>query len=196
MAAVARRNCQRFPGVRIEAASFEDWPVQAGGFGLVFSAQAWHWVRPEVRYRKAAQALSPGGTLALLWHRTRWQDGPLRDDIAELYRRLVPDLYRQRPGFPGLCTRVGEGQAGAEFRESGLFRGITVRTHPWSATFTADSYIDLLLTQSDHRLLAEGTRAQLLGSVRQVIASHGGEIVVPHDTLLVMGRLRGNRDRG
>jgi SAM-dependent methyltransferase len=93
--------------------------VQAGGFGLVFSAQAWHWVRPEVRYHQAARALRPGGTLALLWHRTRWQDGPLRDGIAELYRRLVPDLYRQRPGFPGLCTRVDDGQAGAEFRGSG-----------------------------------------------------------------------------
>ena len=194
MAGVARRNCQPFPRVRIEAVSFEDWPAAAGGFGLVFCAQAWHWVRPEARYRKAAQALSPGGTLALLWHRTRWQGGPLRDDIAELYRRLVPDLYRQRPGFPGLCTRVDDGQSSAEFRESGLFRGITVRTYPWSATFTADSYIDLLLTQSDHRLLAEDTRTQLLGSVRQVIADHGGEIVVPHDTLLVMGRLRANRD--
>ena len=194
MAALARRNCRRFPRVRIEAVSFEDWPAAAGEFGLVFCAQAWHWVRPEARYRKAAQALSPGGTLALLWHRTRWQGGPLRDDIAGLYRRLVPDLYRQRPGFPGLCTRVDDGQSSAEFRESGLFRGITVRTYPWSATFTADSYIDLLLTQSDHRLLAVDTRTQLLGSVRQVIADHGGEIVVPHDTLLVMGRLRANRD--
>ena len=189
MAALARRNCRRFPRVRIEAATFEEWPVQAGGFGLVFSAQAWHWVRPEVRYRKAARALRPGGTLALLWHRTQWQDGPLRDDIAELYRRLVPDLYRQRPGFPGLCTRVDEGQSGAEFREQGLFRSVTVRTYPWSATFTADSYIDLLLTQSDHRLLPDDSRAELLGAVRQIIAGHGGEIVVPHDTLLVMGRL-------
>jgi hypothetical protein len=69
-----------------------------------------------------------------------------------------------------------------------------VRTYPWSATFTADSYIDLLLTQSDHRLLADDSRAELLAGVRQIIADHGGEIVVPHDTLLVMGRLRAHRD--
>src|SRR6266702_3675986 len=47
MAAVAMRNCQQFPGVRIEPASFEGWPAEPGGFGLLYSAQAWHWVQPE-----------------------------------------------------------------------------------------------------------------------------------------------------
>ncbi len=191
MAAVARRNCRQFPRVRVESASFEDWPVQAGGFGLVFSAQAWHWVSPEVRYGKAAAALRAGGTLALLWNRVRWQGEPVRNDLEDLYRRLVPDLYARRPGFPGLTPRPEDGDRGDEMRRTGLFRDETVRTYPWSAAFTADSFIDLLQSQSDHRLLDEGTRARLLHAVREIIAARGGEIEVPHITLLVMGRLRG-----
>jgi SAM-dependent methyltransferase len=58
MAAVARRNCKPFPNVRLECTTFEDWAVEANPFDLVFSAQAWHWVTPEVRYVKAAEALS------------------------------------------------------------------------------------------------------------------------------------------
>ncbi len=54
MVAVARRNCAPYPRVRIEQTSFEDWPADPGGYGLVYSAQAWHWVRPEIRYQKAA----------------------------------------------------------------------------------------------------------------------------------------------
>jgi len=194
MAAVARRNCQPFPGVHIKSASFEDWPVQAGGFGLVLSAQAWHWVSPEVRYRKAAEALRAAGTLALIWNRVRWQGEPWRNDLEDLYRRLVPDLYARHPAFPGLTPRPEDSDRGDEMRRTGLFRDEIVRTYPWSATFTADSFIDLLQSQSDHRLLDEHTRAQLFDAVRQIIASRGSEIEVPHVTLLVMGRLRDDRD--
>ena len=190
MAAVARRNCQPFPWVRIESATFEDWPAAAGRFGLVFSAQAWHWIRPEVRYQKAAVALRSGGVLALLWNRVRWQGEPLRDDLEDLYRRLVPDLYARHPAFPGLTARPEDGDRGNEMRRTGLFRDETVRTYPWPAEFTTDSFLDLLQSQSDHRLLAEGTRARLLDAVRQVIDSRGGRVEVPHVTLLVTGHLR------
>ena len=188
MAAVARRNCQPFPRVRIEPTSFEDWPAEPGGFGLVYSAQAWHWVRPEVRYRKAAEILIPRGTLALFWHRTEWRDEPVRDELERLYQRLVPDLHAKRPGFPGLGAQGEDSTAGQETRESGLFTGVTARTYPWRATFTADSFTDLLLTQSDHRLMPEDTRAELFDGVREIIASHGGQVVVPHTTLLILAR--------
>jgi SAM-dependent methyltransferase len=188
MAAVARRNCQPFPRVRIEPTSFEDWPAEPGGFGLVYSAQAWHWVQPEVRYRKAAEILIPRGTLALFWHRTEWRDEPVRDELERLYQRLVPGLHARRPGFPGLGAQGEDSTAGQEARESGLFTGVTARTYPWRATFTADSFTDLLLTQSDHRLMPEDTRAELFAGVREIIASHGGQVVVPHTTLLILAR--------
>jgi SAM-dependent methyltransferase len=191
MAAVARRNCQPFPRVRIESVTFEDWPAASGRFGLVFSAQAWHWVRPDVRYLKAAEALRAGGTLALIWNRVRWQGESLRGDLEDLYRRLVPDLYARHPTFPGLTTRPDDADRGNEMRRTGLFQDETERTYPWPAAFTVDSFLELLQSQSDHRLLAEDTRARLLGAVREVITAHGGEIEVPHVTLLVMGHRRG-----
>lgn len=49
MATVAKRNCQRLPNVRIDVTTFEDWPLEPAAFILLFSAQAWHWVRREVR---------------------------------------------------------------------------------------------------------------------------------------------------
>jgi len=195
MAAFARLNCEQFPRVRIQATSFEDWPAEEARFGLVFCAQAWHWVNPAVRYRKAATALRPGGTLALFWHRTRGQAGPLRDELDDLYRRLAPELHGQRRGLPGLSPRVDDSERRDELAGTGLFGDVRVRTYPWSATFTAGSYTDLLLTQSDHRLLAEQTRTRLLDGVREIIERRGGEVVVPHSTFLVMGRLVADRGR-
>src|SRR6266516_5867243 len=56
MAAVARRNCEPFPRVSIETASFEDWRVENGAFRLLISAQAWHLVSPGTRLPKAQDA--------------------------------------------------------------------------------------------------------------------------------------------
>ena len=62
--------------------------------------------------------------------------------------------------------------------------------HPWSATFTADTLVELLLTQSDHRLLPEDTRADLFEAVRSIVTAHGGAVVVPHTTVLALARGR------
>ena len=54
------------PDVEFQVASFEDFPAAEASFDLIVSAAAFHWVDPEVRYRKSAQLLRPGAWLALL----------------------------------------------------------------------------------------------------------------------------------
>ena len=188
MAAVARSNCERFSGVRIIQTNFEAWAAEPGAFDLVYSAQAWHWVDPAVRYERAAEALKPGGTLALFWHRTAWGGEALRDEFDDVYQRLVPELRKANPGFPGLDPPDRDGALLQEIEATGRFGDATERVYPRPATFTADSFVDLLLTQSNHRLLAEARRAELFAAMRGVIASHGGFVTVPFDTLLVLAR--------
>ncbi len=86
-------------------------------------------------------------------------------------------------------TRSDEEHA-AEIAASPLFSDLVTHTYPWSATLTADAFVELLHTQSDHRLLAEETRADLLGAVSEVIADHGGRIIIPHATFLILAHLR------
>jgi SAM-dependent methyltransferase len=189
MAEVARRNLGRFPNVRLVETSFEDWTgPEAGTFGLLYSGTAWHWVSPEARCQKAAEVLAPGGAIAVFWHRTRWHGEPFRDELEELYQRLAPDLLAQEPSFPGLTTANTGEMAADEIRESGLFRDETTRDYQWAAVFTADTYTDLLLTQSSHRMYPEEPRARLLGAVREVIAEHGGAVTVPFTSLLALAR--------
>jgi SAM-dependent methyltransferase len=190
MAAVARRNCERFPKVAVEVTTFEDWPLQPGRFGLLLSAQAWHWVAPEIRCAKSADALVPGGTLALFWHLTNWRDEELRAELEELYRRLMPDLHAQKPGFPGLGTRREDDRFLQELAASSRVQGPRAKVYTWDATFTPDAFEELLLTQSNHRLLAEGERAVLFAALRELIAAHGGSVTVPRATLLILARRR------
>jgi SAM-dependent methyltransferase len=193
MAAVATRHCRGFPRVRIVGVTFEDWPVEEGGFDLLFSAQAWHWVDPSVRYPKAAEALRAGGTLALFWHESNWQGEPLRDQLDDLYRRLAPELHARNPSLPGLSPRRpdgGDGEVAAEIRGAGHFEDVAVRTYPWLARHTGDELVEVLESQSDHRLLPEPTRARLFEALRELVALRGGEVVVPHRTFLALARRR------
>ena len=63
--ALARQNLEGAGEVEFVNAPFEDAPLPREQFQAVFSASAFHWVDPEVSWRKAADVLVPGGTLAL-----------------------------------------------------------------------------------------------------------------------------------
>ena len=54
--AVAKEKLREFPNVSLVREAFEVWKPERT-FNLVFSATAFHWVDPKVRYLKAYEAL-------------------------------------------------------------------------------------------------------------------------------------------
>lgn len=55
------------PGVEFVDRRFEDAELP-DSFPAVFSAAAFHWLDPDVSWRKVARSLAPGGLLALIQH--------------------------------------------------------------------------------------------------------------------------------
>jgi hypothetical protein len=88
MAAVARANCTSYPGVEIVESDFERFPAPARRPAII-SAQAWHWIDPETRYRKAHEALHLGGKLLAMWTLPKWESCAVRQAFAEVYRATV-----------------------------------------------------------------------------------------------------------
>ncbi len=72
MATIARQKLAAYPNARVVVADFEQYPLPAAAFDLAVAASAWHWIDPAIGYPKVAQALKPGGALALLWN-SRWR---------------------------------------------------------------------------------------------------------------------------
>lgn len=171
LAALAAKKLRAFPTVTIEVVSFEGWPLQPGQFDLVMSATAFHWVAPEVRYVKAAQALDEGGHLVLLWNLPPDQDDPVSRDIQRVYERCLPKPPNA-PSRPLLAARV-QGWA-EEIERSGFFGESTVLQFPWSEWYTTERYLRLLETYSDHRPLPEITKRCLYGGIGEVLEQNGG----------------------
>ena len=87
-----------FAKVELLETTFEAWPTREAAFRLVIAAQAWHWVSPELRFAKAAQILSPGGSLAVFANVPVGLPAALLEDFRQ--------IYLLRTGAWGLPYRV------------------------------------------------------------------------------------------
>lgn len=188
MAAIARRNCRDLD-VTVVTTSFEDWAEDTDPFRMLISAQAWHWVRPEVRLPKAHDVLAPAGALALFWNRWDWPDTPLRRAIDEVYERVAPALAARTPGRS--AQDAGRRACVDELAASTLFDDVSFSEHPWSTSYDTTGYLELLDTHSDHRLLDTEQRARLFRGVGDAIDAEGGVIPVAYFADLYLARRAG-----
>jgi SAM-dependent methyltransferase len=176
MAAIAR---ERYPVVH--QTDFEDWEGPPDSFAMVISGQAWHWVTPVVRVRRAHQLLRPGGWLALFWNKGALVDEGLAAAIHEVYETHAPSLRERAP----LAAAVSDDDHDpADGLASTLFFTPQERTFEWERRMGAQDYVELLSTQSEHRLLPQTQLAKLSDAIRDAITRFGGQVVTRYLTLL------------
>lgn len=178
MAAVARRR-----GVSVVVGPFETFSPPRQPFDAVVSAQAWHWVDQAIGPSKAADAIRPGGRLALLSN--GYERGELRDELEAVYREHAPELLAKTfvLGRPALTLRAAHG---APIEATGCFCPVEERSFLWERTYSRDEWLDQLPTHSDHRTLPVDVLGPLLEHIGQVIDANGGVLTIGHTTELLL----------
>jgi SAM-dependent methyltransferase len=185
MAAVLRRNCAPYPHVEIVECDFEHWRGDGARFPLLYAAQAWHWVAPETRYGAARASLEPGGVLAAIWNRPDWGLSELRNELRAVYARVAPGL-ESGPMKPALTGPELWDDWDAEVSAAAGFEQAELREYRWEREFSTAEYVELLSTHSNHLLLADSQRTELLASVAEVLDRHGGAMRLAHVTRLCL----------
>jgi SAM-dependent methyltransferase len=188
MAGVARRRLAGFAAVEVVTADFETWPLPAEPFDAVVSATAFHWIDPAVRMAKSADALRPGGALAVV--ATQHVAGGTEEFFAEVqgcYERFDPATP---PGLrPPAADDVDTSDHADEAARSGRFDPVAVRRHEWELTYSTGEYLDVLRTYSGHRALPPAAREGLLGCVAGLIdGRYGGRVTKRYLTELRVSR--------
>ncbi len=176
MAELARRNLAGRPGWHIDVSDFETWQPSegTGSFDLVCSAQAWHWLDPAVRAHKAHDLLKQGGWLALWWNRPAGEsDDPDGDGIADGINAIYAEVA------PEIAAKAGVGSKPAPSAADDIPAGLSFaeplhKSYLWSKDYTPDEWVELLRTQSDHRLLPAEQLGELTGRVRRFLVAKGG----------------------
>ena len=175
LAAVARRVL--VGDVEIVGSTFEDWRG-VGPFDLVLAATSWHWVDPSVGFRRAAELLRPGGVLVIV------ATQHVLPDDGDPFFRDVQRVYDE--------VGLGDGSDGPEppdaivapdveaIRASGLFDEPVVRRYVRGIDYTADEYLAVLDTYSNHIAASPDQRDRLFAGIRAMITARPSGTVRKH----------------
>jgi SAM-dependent methyltransferase len=199
----------QFIGARLEEAS-----VPSAHYRAVFSASAIHWVDPDVSWRKIADALVDGGTVALVSY-FGLEDARSADDqhaLRAALARVAPELADEWPSHRELDDVLA---GAAQRRENvsevwawlggyqvtrdyvpGLFEGAQLAAIPHFVEHTADELNALLGTMSFWARLSLRQREALLAENHALQARLGRPIGSSTVACLVTARRTQRTCRG
>ena len=192
MAAALTRVCAPYPRTAVVVSGFEQWRPPAGRFGLLFSAQAWHWVDPASRWTLAFDALRPGGTIALFWNQFGVRDTAVGTALTEAHARH--DAAELAPETLGTAELAAADPAPAwpltDLLDDDRYVDAETRRYRAQHSFTRDRYLDLLASISAYRMLPDSRRKPLFAEVAQALDEQGGSFQLETETHLYLARSR------
>jgi len=133
---------------------------------------------------KAAAVLRPAGSLGLFWNYIRLDD-ETKAAFDAVYRANAPALLDNY--MLGSLARDAHAFRDA-IASCGKFTGAWIRQYDWDCRMSRAHWLDLLPTQSDHRVLPVERRNRLIDGVGEAIDRLGGSIVVNFETELIVAR--------
>lgn len=178
-----------YKGFKVITGKFEDVDLEDDAYDLVFSATAFHWVPEEIGYPKVYSALKPGGAFARFANRPRnSQNAPeLAAEINALYEEYYNKAYDIKSGTKKWFTEEKAKEISQIPAKYG-FTDITYKLFYRERVFTADEYIQLLGTYSDHIAIEETIRNEFFSKIAAAINRHGGKIIISDTMDLELAR--------
>jgi SAM-dependent methyltransferase len=165
------------------AIGFEDLEAADLSFGLIISGGAFHWVDPEIRFRKAARLLRPGGWLAVLNHSERY-DEPFRSALSGMWNaRADGDVGAWVSG--GVGTDV--------IAATGLFEEAVHSSLTWRLVRSADAVVGVESTRAISLSWPPDVRQGFTQEMREHLAPaarRDGGIGLTLESWVTMARVR------
>ena len=151
--ALARQNLEDIGDVEFVHARLEDAPLPRERFRAVFSAAAMHWIDPDLGWREAAEALAPGGTLALVQYFGLSEPRSTDDQQALLsaIAKIAPELAANWPTYRELdATLAGVRERRANISEVWAWLGSYDVRRDYAAHLFDDAQIAAVPSLVEH----------------------------------------------
>lgn len=172
LAAIAAEKFKDFDDVHVSVSAFEDWDTCGVSYDLVLAAASFHWINPQVRFTKCAAILRETGALAVFTNKHFRKDEGFFARVQDVYRVHAPSMERIARERKKLWAEPVTGED--------LFNVPMVREYPWVAEYSAEDYISLLGTYSDHLSLPEYERSSLFANIAELIQDEYAGVVRKH----------------
>jgi len=195
MAEFLREKFKENKNFHVITATFEEAVLEDSTYDLIYAASAFHWVDAEIGCPKVFRLLRDKGTFALFRNHAKPANNELFIECQAFYEEYYYTHYTgQRPSSghlssekylePDEITRC----FGCKNFEHYGFIDVVMKLYNVNLSYSADEYINLLDTYSDHRALPEDKRTALYKRIRETIIRHGGYKELNCVYQLYMGR--------
>ncbi|MCH3917223.1 MAG: class I SAM-dependent methyltransferase [Spirochaetia bacterium] len=172
--AKAKERLRTYRNVELVKTRFEDFETTEL-FDSIFSATAFHWIDPGVKYEKAASLLKDNGLLAMYWNNFKLKDENMQDVVEEVYVRHGMQVYDepveeiQKENMQRRMDEIGC---------SGYFKLVAHQLFPHVFVYDAEAYIKLLRTFSDHSKGKVPQIEKLFQEIKELVLEAGSKVDV------------------
>lgn len=158
--------------------TFEEFECLNNSVDIIYSATAFHWIPEEIGYPKVMQMLKPGGTLALFWNRpfASREDDLLHQKIQSIYQKYRPSNNKIIENDAERYKKI------LETIQSYGFIDLEMKLYHNTRIFTANDYINLLNTYSDHRSMPGSVKLAFESEIKNAILENGNSLNI-YDTM-------------
>lgn len=165
---LAKKNCQLYANVEITNATFEEWELDNRKFDAVLAATSFHWIAPEIRYKKTAKALKDNGWLILLWNTPPQPKYEVYELLELIYQKYAPHIvYESLENYQENLKKIGR-----ETIDSGYFKNLVSQQLTVEVTYTIDDYLTLLSTLSPYIALDSKQKNHLFLGLKKILKSN------------------------
>lgn len=166
LADVARRNFGKYNNVKIITGAFEDVELPQSNFDLVYSATAFHWIKPDVKFSKSYKLLKDGGHLAII------NTCHVSDEKGDEFLLASQPIYKQyKPGgkYDKNLKFSCIFELKADLVDEKFFTPVFFQAFPLVVKYTAKEYSQLLSTYSPQISMDPQNRANFLVAIEKLI---------------------------
>lgn len=196
MAKYVKNRFASYSNFDVVVSSFEDAALTKNSFDLIYAASAFHWVDAELGLPKALQLLKKDGVIALFrYNEVAAVDDILYKKIRQLHNQYYDKYYEIPYKEPIRKTHndfynPDEIYKGFRFESLGKygFSDVCMKFYDVTLEYSADKYIALLETMSDHRELPENIKSSFYQEIKETINNSGVNYKVDYVFQLYLGR--------
>lgn len=174
LAEIAKLKLHAYPKVKITRSAFEDAKLPFRTFDLVYAATAFHWIKPELRYKKTHNLLKPSGHLAII------RTNHVSDEVGDTFFNATQPIYDKYYPKSGDSQPPHSADVMPTELDANLFKLEYFKIYPLTVEYSGEEYAELLNTYSPTLALSARKRSQFLSDIKKLIDTGFNGSVVKH----------------
>lgn len=176
---ILKTKCVDFPNISVDINSFEKWKAKPNqAYDLIFSASAFHWVDPKIKYKKTHMLLKDEGYLAVFWYGI--------DNTPDVLKKINTLIKSYRPKN---LERKNYSSEELELKSSHYYDEVEVLKYPVENIIKVEEYIKSYSYFSVYfSVLEEDIKSKINLEIKKIIDQDGSSVSVQHNYTLLLAK--------